>query len=53
MKFSNIAIVLLLTTLSYLKPILAQSRIARPSFFQDGEEFIEREIQKLEQHATA
>jgi hypothetical protein len=53
MKFSNIGIVLLLTTLSYLKPILAQSRIDRPSFFQDGEEFIEREIQKLEQQQSS
>ena len=49
MKFNFLTTVFILTTLNAISPTLAQGRLDRPTFFRDGQEMMEREIQRLQQ----
>jgi hypothetical protein len=44
---------MVLLFISLPQAILAQARIDRPPFFEDGQEFLDREIQRLEQQQQA
>lgn len=53
MKCRAIAVSMLMLSLGWCQPLLAQARIDRPPFFEEGQEFLDREIQRLEQqHAS-
>ncbi|MGH8000812.1 MAG: hypothetical protein ACREPR_15630 [Brasilonema sp.] len=49
MKPRITATLVLLTTLASVTPALAQGRLDRPSFFQDGQDLMNQEIQRLQQ----
>lgn len=48
-SLSPLAVTLVLTSLTVAVPTLAQGRFDRPIFFQEGQEMMEREIQRLQQ----
>ncbi|MCU0536748.1 MAG: hypothetical protein MUD14_22905 [Hydrococcus sp. Prado102] len=52
-KLSNIAIAFLFTSSIAAGPVFAQRDLDRPSFFRDGQQMIEQEIQRLEQQNSA
>lgn len=53
MKFIAKTFSMVLLLISLPQAILAQARIDRPPFFEDGQEFLDREIQRLEQQQQA
>ena len=52
-KAIQISIILLLTAVSSIKPVLAQARTDDPTFFRDGQDALEREIENLEQQQSS
>lgn len=53
MKLSpKLAIFLIFSFLSLSCPVLAQGRLDRPTFFQDGQRLMDQEIQRLQQQQT-
>jgi len=53
MKLSATAFSILLLLFGLPQSLFAQARIDRPPFFEDGQEFLDREIQRLEQQQQA